>query len=335
MKRIAIIGAGMAGLTLAHQLKHKAEVTVFEKSRGVSGRLATRRLGEYEFDHGAQFFTARSEAFEQFIAPFIEQGVIAEWQPRVLTLEAGEKPYRRDWFEPHYVAVPRMNSFAKALAADLDIQLEITISTLSAMPNGQWQLHTLEEKLPQVFDWVISTAPASQSIALLDQHLSELSTDITSDTANTLQDVQMAPCFTLMLGFEQALKLPFQAARAKNASIEWIMVNSSKPGRTEPFTLVIQSSNSWARENLERDLDWVNQAMLTDLEQLLGEPLPVVAVESLHRWRYSRVEQALEREAVLDWEKGLAACGDWCLSGRVEGAFLSANSLARQLEHSL
>jgi renalase len=335
MKRIAIIGAGMAGLTLAHQLKHKAEVTVFEKSRGVSGRLATRRLGEYEFDHGAQFFTARSEAFEQFIAPFIEQGVIAEWQPRVLTLEAGEKPYRRDWFEPHYVAVPRMNSFAKALAADLDIQLEITISTLSAMPNGQWQLHTLEEKLPQVFDWVISTAPASQSIALLDQHLSELSTDITSDTANTLQDVQMAPCFTLMLGFEQALKLPFQAARAKNASIEWIMVNSSKPGRTEPFTLVIQSSNSWARENLERDLDWVNQAMLTDLEQLLGEPLPAVAVESLHRWRYSRVEQALEREAVLDWEKGLAACGDWCLSGRVEGAFLSANSLARQLEHSL
>jgi len=335
MKRIAIIGAGMAGLTLAHQLKHKAEVTVFEKSRGVSGRLATRRLGEYEFDHGAQFFTARSEAFEQFIAPFIEQGVIAEWQPRVLTLEAGEKPYRRDWFEPHYVAVPRMNSFAKALAADLDIQLEITISTLSAMPNGQWQLHTLEEKLPQVFDWVISTAPASQSIALLDQHLSELSTDITSDTANTLQDVQMAPCFTLMLGFEQALKLPFQAARAKNASIEWIMVNSSKPGRTEPFTLVIQSSNSWARENLERDLDWVNQAMLTDLEQLLGEPLPAVDVESLHRWRYSRVEQALEREAVLDWEKGLAACGDWCLSGRVEGAFLSANSLARQLEHSL
>jgi len=335
MKRIAIIGAGMAGLTLAHHLKHKAEVTVFEKSRGVSGRLATRRLGEYEFDHGAQFFTARSEAFEQFIAPFIEQGVIAEWQPRVLTLEAGEKPYRRDWFEPHYVAVPRMNSFAKALAADLDIQLEITISTLSAMPNGQWQLHTLEEKLPQVFDWVISTAPASQSIALLDQHLSELSTDITSDTANTLQDVQMAPCFTLMLGFEQALKLPFQAARAKNASIEWIMVNSSKPGRTEPFTLVIQSSNSWARENLERDLDWVKQAMLTDLEQLLGEPLPAVAVESLHRWRYSRVEQALEREAVLDWEKGLAACGDWCLSGRVEGAFLSANSLARQLEHSL
>jgi len=335
MKRIAIIGAGMAGLTLAHQLKHKAEITLFEKSRGVSGRLATRRLGEYEFDHGAQFFTARSKAFEQFIAPFIEQGIIAEWQPRVLTLEVGEKPYRRDWFEPHYVAVPRMNSFAKALATDLDIQLETSITKLCALPDGQWQLHTPDGELPQAFDWVISTAPVTQSIALLNEHLSVLFTDTASDTENTLQDVQMAPCFTLMLGFEQALKLPFQAARAKNASIEWIIVNSSKPGRTEPFTLVIQSSNSWARENLERDLDWVKQTMLSDLEQLLGEPLPAVAVESLHRWRYSRVEQALERDAVLDWEKGLAACGDWCLSGRVEGAFLSANSLARQLEHSL
>ncbi len=331
MKRIAIIGAGMAGLTLAHQLKHKAEIILFEKSRGVSGRLATRRFGEYEFDHGAQFFTARSKTFEQFIAPYIDQGIIAEWKPRVLTLEVGAKPYRRDWFEPHYVAVPRMNSLAKALASELDIQLETSITKIHSLPDGQWQLHTPDRELPQTFDWVISTAPVTQSIALLSEHLSI----VPAETENTLQDVQMAPCFTLMLGFEQTFKLPFQAARAKNASIEWIMVNSSKPGRTEPFTLVIQSSNSWAREHLEQDLDWIRQHMLTDLEQLLGESLPPVAVESLHRWRYSRVEQALEQDAILDWQKGLAACGDWCLSGRVEGAFLSAHSLARQLEHSL
>ena len=331
MKRIAIIGAGISGLTLAHQLKHKAEITLFEKSRGVSGRLATRCLGEYEFDHGAQFFTSRSKAFEQFIAPFVEQGIIAEWQPRVLTLEAGAKPYRRDWFEPHYVAVPRMNSLAKALANELDVQLETSITKLCALPDGQWQLHTSDGELPQTFDWVISTAPITQSIALLGEHLS----DVPTDTENALQHVQMAPCFTLMLGFEQTFKLPFQAAKAKNSSIEWIMVNSSKPGRAEPFTLVIQSSNRWAREYLEQDLDWIKLTMLADLEQLLDDPLPPIAVESLHRWRYSRVEQALEQDSILDWQKGLAACGDWCVSGRVEGAFLSANSLARQLEYSL
>ncbi len=331
MKRIAIIGAGMAGLTLAHQLQHNAEITLFEKSRGVSGRLATRRIGEFEFDHGAQFFTARSNAFKQFIAPFIEQGVIAAWQPRVLTLAPGQKPYRRDWFEPHYVAVPRMNSLAKALASDLDIQLETGITELSALPDGKWQLRTPDAELPETFDWVISTAPVIQSMALLGEHLSA---GILADD-KALQDVQMSPCFTLMLGFEQAIKLPFQAARANDTCIEWIMVNSSKPGRAERFTLVIQSSNAWANEHEEAEQDWIRQTMLADLEKLLGIPLPPTAVDSLQRWRYSRVEQALEQDCLLDWQKGLAACGDWCLGGRVEGAFLSANSLARQLEHSL
>ena len=172
MKRIAIIGAGIAGLTLAYQLQHKAEITLFEKSRGVSGRLATRRLGEFEFDHGAQFFTARSNAFKQFIAPFIKQGIIAPWQPRVLTLAPGKKPYRRDWFEPHYVAVPRMNSLAKALAGELDIELQTPISSLSAVSEGQWQLRTPDAEWPETFDWVISTAPVIQSIALLGEHLS-------------------------------------------------------------------------------------------------------------------------------------------------------------------
>jgi len=331
MKRIAIIGAGIAGLTLAYQLQHKAEITLFEKSRGVSGRLATRRLGEFEFDHGAQFFTARSNAFKQFIAPFIKQGIIAPWQPRVLTLAPGKKPYRRDWFEPHYVAVPRMNSLTKALAGELDIELQTPISSLSAVSEGQWQLRTPDAEWPETFDWVISTAPVIQSIALLGEHLSA---GILADD-KALQDVQMSPCFTMMLGFDQTMKLPFQAAKANNTSIEWIMVNSSKPGRDGLFTLVIQSSNTWASEYEEADQDWIRQTMLADLEKLLDMPLPPVTVESLHRWRYSRVEQALEQDCVLDWQKGLAACGDWCLGGRIEGAFLSANSLARQLAYSL
>lgn len=61
---IAVVGAGIAGLLLARELKARgAEVVVFEKSRGLGGRMATKRVGEAVFDTGAQYFTAKSERF--------------------------------------------------------------------------------------------------------------------------------------------------------------------------------------------------------------------------------------------------------------------------------
>lgn len=55
MKRIAIIGAGLAGLTLAREINASADVHVFEKYHGVGGRMAHRHLEGFDFDHGAQY----------------------------------------------------------------------------------------------------------------------------------------------------------------------------------------------------------------------------------------------------------------------------------------
>ena len=58
--KIAIIGAGIAGLTTAKMLRDIAEVTVYEKSRGAGGRICTRYTDSFDFDHGAQFFIAKT-----------------------------------------------------------------------------------------------------------------------------------------------------------------------------------------------------------------------------------------------------------------------------------
>jgi predicted NAD/FAD-dependent oxidoreductase len=56
--RIAVIGAGIAGLACAREIaRADVAVTVFEKARGLGGRLATRRDGNLAFDHGAQYLT--------------------------------------------------------------------------------------------------------------------------------------------------------------------------------------------------------------------------------------------------------------------------------------
>ena len=67
-KSCVIVGAGISGLLAANTLKQEAwTVTVLDKGRAVGGRMATRRVGEGTFDHGAQFFTVRGERFANLV----------------------------------------------------------------------------------------------------------------------------------------------------------------------------------------------------------------------------------------------------------------------------
>ena len=329
MMRVAVIGTGLAGLTLAKYLGDVANVSLFEKSRGVGGRMATRRVGDYEFDHGAQFFTARNRIFQAFLAPLIRDGRVAEWQPRVVTLAAGKKPSFRDWFETHYVAVPGMTALCKYVSRNLNIRLDTHVTDITRDPQSsfRWQVHTGDTCIPEAFDWVISTAPVNQTIELMRPQLND---HLVSTSG--LEQVHMSPCCTLMLGFDVDLSLNFDAARVKHMGIEWVMVNSSKPGRKPKPCLVIQSANDWARQFQDYEDDWISGQMLEQLQTILGKSLPVPAVQILHRWRYASVEKSLEPDYLLDTENRLAACGDWCLYNRVEGAYLSAISLAERLK---
>ena len=89
--RVAVVGAGIAGVGLARHLADAGHtVQLFDKSRGVGGRLATRRLQwvddkgvarEASFDHGAPGFTARSADFARFVDAAHRAGWLAPWAP--------------------------------------------------------------------------------------------------------------------------------------------------------------------------------------------------------------------------------------------------------------
>lgn len=322
MKSIAIIGAGLAGITLAKQLQDNGKVSIFEKSRGFGGRMATRQAGSYQFDHGAQFFTARSRQFSSLVDDCVAKGLVHPWRPRVLTLDPTKKPYKREWFEPHYVAAPGMNNLAKALAEGLPVALETQVASIEKRETG-WSLKDPAGVELGEFDWVFTTAPTPQADEILPAcfaHKSELS------------KVDFSPCFSLMLGFESKPELNFDACVVRNSPISWISMNSSKASRPSTPSLLVHSDNAWAREQVENNIEDVRHKMLDVLDSLLGDALPQPQHSAIHCWKYAKAETSAEERFLLDEANKLAACGDWCGGNRVEDAYLSALELGEYLQ---
>jgi hypothetical protein len=318
---IAIIGAGIAGVTLARALVPSANVIIFEKSRGLGGRMANRRREGFAFDHGAQYFTTRSPAFRSVAEKAIEAGHAGIWPKAVHTLKAEGLVTNSRPPEPRYIGLPGMSGFANGLAEGLQIRKEATVDALNRAENG-WSLTDSEGQDLGSFNLVISTAPAPQTIRLMPEAFSG---------RETLARVRMSGCFTLMIGLDEPLDLGFEAARIDDAILSWIAVEGSKPGRGEKTALTIHSRNDWAEANLERDRDEVKSEMLASLKRLLGLDFSNAAWPDLHRWRYANVDQSADQPYLFDEALGLGACGDWCLGNRVEAAVESATALTERL----
>lgn len=327
MARIAIIGAGFAGLSLAHQLAKQHDIRIFERSDKAGGRMASRVADGFVFDHGAQFFTAKSPAFQQFLMPYLDQGALARWDARFAEFTGTTITSRRQWDAefPHYVGVPDMNGLPKAMAEPLSIHYRCEIDALQRTESGYWQLFAGEHCMGE-FDWVISSLPARQSANLLSVH---------TDILAKLPEKLMRPCYALMLGFAKAQDFDWQAAHVKQADISWMSVNSSKPGRQMPFSMLVLATNAWTNKNFSVPLDTAATHLLGEVERIADINRADIVHQDIKRWTYVNLPRQDAAKAYIDNRQQLAACGDWCIQGRVEAAFTSGQWLAKQLNARL
>ena len=77
--QLAVIGAGVAGLVAARALRQRRPelaLAVFEKSRGLGGRVATRRREGFAFDHGAQNLRAPGAAVARLLIEQLDTSLL-------------------------------------------------------------------------------------------------------------------------------------------------------------------------------------------------------------------------------------------------------------------
>lgn len=345
-KHYALIGAGMAGVACARTLVQAGHrVTLFEKSRGPGGRMATRQTAFGSFDHGAQYFTVRDARFARALETV--PGLCRPWSAnavRVLDpfgrVVAAALPTR----ESHWVPAPGMDALVQQWAQPLrdagQLVLETRIMRIErdALDARRWQLQAEgagegnagEHHVHSGFDGVVLAIPSVQAHELL-HHSQQLA------LAQQIDPVQVAPCWTLLAAFPQAMQPnlvslgpQWNAARSTHHRIAWVARESSKPGREPVERWTVQASPAWSQEHLNDNPLRVQAKLLKAFAEVTGIRIePTFA--TVHRWHYAKTLHPLGRSHLWDAKARIGVCGDWCLGHRVEDAFLSGLELALKL----
>lgn len=344
-RKVAIVGAGMAGIVCARTLAQTGcVVTLFEAAAQVGGRLATEPTPFGGFDSGTQYFTVRDARFEKALSatsagcrPW-SASTVRVLDTRGQVAAAGLPPT-----EPHWVAVPGMAALASHWAAPLvaagcvHTGSQVTAIEADALDASRWQVRTQGAEDAQVhagFDVVLVALPAPQASALLGAAGKGRRANAGAKMAKELAAVEIAPCWTLMAAFPQASQLRFStlgpqwnAARSTHHRVAWLARESSKPGRIQIERWTVQASEAWSLEHLGDSPDRVRAKLLRAFAEITGirtEP----AHAELRRWAYAKTTRPLGQPFVWNAAAGLGVCGDWCIGHRLEDAFVSGLELA-------
>ena len=273
------------------------------------------------FDHGAQYFTVTDERFARVARAWWHERVLNEWSPRLMTFgdarrEKSPKPTVR------LVAMPGMNALLTRMLYDLDVRTSVTVRSMTRTQT-RWKLTGDDQQALGEFDAVVLAAPAPQSAALIDPASYAL--------ASRMREAQFAPCWAVMLAFDEPLGLEVDAAFVNLGPLKWVARDSSKPERAPGERWVLHANAEWSQKHLEESPEQVAAMLLDAFIATTGARKLTPSHLKAHRWRYAFVTKPLGEPCLFDASLRVAACGDWCLGPRIESAYLSGVAAAGRI----
>lgn len=330
---VLIVGAGVAGLSCARSLAdHGVEVHVLEKSRGVGGRCATRRVEGVPVDHGLAFYHGDDPGFLAALGS-VEPGPEL-WPRRIVGDGPPCQPRAFRAGQQRLAFAAGISAFPKWLARGIEVKLETAITGIES--DGDRLTVTTQSGRRHRARSVVLTPPPPQALGLLRTVDPSASIELTT-AAELLAGVSMVRCLTLFAGYPADTPVPNWDLWYPDESdiLQLVSHDSAKrPAPAQPV-LVLQARPGWSAEHWD-DASWP-EAMLAAAGQVCDGAHP--AWTNTHRWRYARLTggDTLASPLLFRLANGcrIGIAGEATSEGGgVQGAWLSGRRMARRLlEH--
>lgn len=327
---VAIVGAGLAGVAAAGDMITAGEsVLLIEKSRGIGGRMATRRHEKTRIDHGAQFFTARTKRFQAFVDQLLNQGVITVWANGFPLLMDGVVTPRPDG-HPRYACVAGMSDLAKALLpVGAEVLTNTTVTSVVPLQSGavdgaRYEVLGGDSTVCLARDVVFNMPPIQ---------LCQVAAAVLGDEdVAQLRSVTMEPCWAMGGCLSEEISLDAVAIECKHEVLGWISRNHTRrPESDISVSIVVHASGPWSTAHLDAERADVRAALESAMSEI-GLPLIWDGDPFIHRWRYAKPAVSLDADYFVSTAStGIYGIGDWCQGGRVEGAICSGWLISEHL----
>ena len=265
--RVAIVGAGIAGLVAGRDLAAAGhDVTIVEKSRGLGGRMAARRVADTVVDHGLPVLEVPPGS--------ALAGLVGDLAPGAVALDGDAIAWPAGM-----TVLPKAMAAADAAPGSLGVVLGTRVGALRSSGDGievaQDQGNTLG-----VFDAVVITAPAPQAVELLEQSPEP-------GRADALRAVDYDPAVMVLAGV--AMDEPgWVAARPDSGPVAYV-TNEATKGRA-PLEGVVPVVARLRPDASARLFDTGDDAVLAEavpaIRTVLGPGTPEPSWTQVKRWRY-------------------------------------------------
>ena len=315
--RVVIVGAGLAGLTAARQLSDAGHhVVVFDKGRSPGGRLATRRIGSSRFDHGAQFFTIRSDEFAAVVQPHLTSGLVFEWC-------RGFSPEGDGY--PRYAVRAGMNAWAKALAVGLDVRCNTLVFAIrpgAANSGAAWDV-ALDDGTSVLADALVVTCPLAQSYSLIVSAVVALPEEL----VRTEYDRTVA----LLAVLDRAPAVAEPGGLNNPTDTLSFVADNQRKGISDSPALTVHAAAGWSEQHWNQSSDELIAELIAAAADYIGSANVVEA--QLKKWRFATPRVIWPEPCWVAAESAgpLVLAGDAFAGPRVEGAVLSGLAAARAL----
>jgi renalase len=360
--KLAIIGAGVAGLAAARALSHRRPelvTTVYEKSRSLGGRVATRGQAGFAFDHGAQYVKAPTPDLEQLLTAELPSEDLLDIGRPVWTFDAagtiteGDPAQNAD---PKWTYRDGLNRLGELLGAGLDIRREVQIGSLrrpttdhrppttghvvQSVVGGRWSVVDSAGQLVGEADLILLTPPAPQAADIL--AASDFDANAKAALLAELARATYRRCISLALAYNWPSTRPFYALVNIDRAhpISWLALEHAKgPDRCPPghSLLIVQMAPRWSLDHWETPAEELERLVAEQAGALLGEDLRAPLWSDVQRWRYALPDSGADFETLNASGSGLFFAGDYTAGqGRVhlaiESGWRAASAIERALE---